>query len=461
MSDTEYQPLKGDPDLLIAKAAHYAHIADAIQRSAVTLRKIHDVDDMRSQATAKLRDSSDDVANDILKAHDRYATTAEALTTYAGKLRHAQEAATTAIAHIAAKEQDAETAHTQATQAQQHADSATDDQKASATTAATQAQQDAKTADSAVGDAQQEWRDALAIKNAAAQDAIKAIVEVVDHHNNGLKNPGFWEKLGKTVLDVVKKICEVAGFLSIFLSWVPILGAVLVGLAILGAVITLVESIVSAVNGGSWTDVLFAAVGVVLTAFGGKFASYLGKLVKFQAASKVMTKGDDFLNSKGFKAVFGESKAALRGGKLKPLFKDGPGFKTMMKDIRNPFDLKLGKGRTLWGKFTDGASTEWSKVLKNPLGLKSVELGGPVLKLAPMTPAKVGMVVMDARSVLSKVQTLVNTPQDIFSDDPHKISITPDKLLQQGAGAAESAIRTDIDQARVEGNVRREEARTP
>ena len=110
----------------------------------------------------------------------------------------------------------------------------------------------------------------------------------------------------------------------------------------LGALITLGESIVTFADGGSFTDVVFAAIGVVLAAFGGKLIGYLAKLTKFSAASKVMTRGESFLNSKAFKKVFGESKAALKSGELKTLFHEGPGFKTMMKEIANPFDLELG-----------------------------------------------------------------------------------------------------------------------
>jgi hypothetical protein len=445
MSDTEYLPLKGDPELLLAKAQHYSSIADAITRSVTTLKKIHQVDEMKSKATEALKDKSGDVADDIDKARDRYKNTASALMTYAHKLRVAKDAADVAISHIHQKQTEASQANHAANTATDGVATAADADKTTAQTAAQKAEDAATAAQGELRAAHQEWHDALEIKNDAAEVAVKAIIEVVEgKKNHGLKD-GWWDNWGSKVLDVIKVICEIAGFLSIFLAWVPILGAVLVGLAILGALITLVESIVKFANGeGSFTDVIFAAVGVVLAAFGGKIAAYLGKLVKFQAATKVMTKGEDFLNSKGFKVVFGESKAALRSGKLKSLFSDGPGFKTMMNDIKNPFDLKLGKGSNLFGQFTDGAATSFAKFMKNPLSLASVENGAKVLAEAPLSGAKVAMYAMDGRKILSTGEKIWNSGDDLFGGGDHHITLKPESVVQIGINSQEKAIRSTL-----------------
>ncbi|MBK4348408.1 putative T7SS-secreted protein [Lacisediminihabitans changchengi] len=445
MSDTEYLPLKGDPELLLAKANHYASIADAITRSVTTLKKIHQVDDMKSKATEALKDKSGDVADDIDKARDRYKNTASALITYAHKLRTAKDAADTAITHINQKQTEASQAHHAATNAEDGVATASDTEKSDAQKAADKAADAATTAQADLRAAQQEWHAALQIKNDAADVAVAAIVEVVEgKKNNGLED-GWWDDWGSKVLDVIKVICDIAGFLSIFLAWVPILGAVLVALAILGAVIALVEAIVKFANGeGSLTDVIFAAVGVVLAAFGGKIAAYLGKLVKFQAATKVMTKGSDFLNRKGFKLIFGESKAALRSGKLKSLFSDGPGFKTMMNDIKNPFDLKLGTTGNLFGKFTDGAATNFAKFIKNPLSLQSIENGAKVLSTAPLSGAKVAMVAMDVRKVASTGEKLYNAGDDLFFGGDDHITLKPESVIQIGVNNQEKAIRSTL-----------------
>jgi len=62
VSDKEFQPLTGDPDVLEAKARHYESIGEAIQRSVKELNKIHDLDGYKSQAVSKLQEMSKDTA---------------------------------------------------------------------------------------------------------------------------------------------------------------------------------------------------------------------------------------------------------------------------------------------------------------------------------------------------------------------------------------------------------------
>jgi len=335
MSDTEYQPLKGDPDVLKAKAEHYANIADAIQRSVTTLHKIHDVDDMKSKATEKLKSSSDDVANDINKAHDRYSKTASALIAYSSVLREAQEDAETAIGHINAKQEAATAANHAAKTAQQAADDAKGADASTAATAATKAQTDATAANTALSDAQGKWHDAVDKKNAAAEIAIKAIVDVVDHHNNGLKNPSWLHKLASKMLSVLKVVCKWAGVLSIFLSWVPILGEVLLVLAAVGAVIDLVESVVKALQGGSWLSVLGALAMVVVTFAGGSAFKALAKNLKSVSMMKTLPKMlDDPAMMSSMRSVL----KLKQGERMTPLFRDAmkttrTSLKTTVKDV--------------------------------------------------------------------------------------------------------------------------------
>lgn len=280
MSDNEYEPLKGDPDLLTTKANHYKSIAEAIARSVTTLHKIHDVDDMKSKATEALKDSSDDVANDIDKAHDRYRVTADALLTYAGTLRTAQDHANHAITLINSRQAAADAANRHLKTAQDAVDDAKGDDVDDAKSKASTAQTTADTAGSDLAAAQKAWRDARDLKDNAAHTAAQAIIDVVDHNNHGLKD-GWWDNWGSALFGILKWVCDLAGILSIFLAWVPILGEVLLVLAAIGAVIDLVESIVAAVNGdGSWWDVALAAGGAVLTIFGGKIFEVAAKNLK-------------------------------------------------------------------------------------------------------------------------------------------------------------------------------------
>lgn len=284
MGDTPYQPLTGDPDVLKSKATHYLAIADAIQRSVVTLNKIHDdTDGQVSQAVDSMRGMTHDVASDINKAHDRYQKTSEALLTYAAALRAAQDDATTAITHIEAKQSAADAAHSKATTAQQAADDAKGDAAKSANKAASNAKDAATSADQELAAAHQEWHDAVDKKNTAAQAAIKKIVDVVDHHNNGLKNPSWWDKF----VSIVEKIGDIAGVLAIFLSWVPVLGEVLIVIAAVASIVKLIDSVVKFANGeGTFLDVLGSAVGCVLTLFGGRIFTFLGKAARIRSLTR-------------------------------------------------------------------------------------------------------------------------------------------------------------------------------
>jgi hypothetical protein len=345
MSDTPYQPLKGDPDTLATKAAHYMQIADAIQRSVTTLDKINDMQGMSSDAVKALQSSAKSTADDINKAHDRYSHTSTALTTYSTKLRAAQEKANQAIGQINAKQQAANTAKQAVTKAQTTADGATGDDKTTANKTLSTAQDTAKTANAALTSAQGDWHDAVTDKNNAAQDAIRAIVDVVDHHNNGLQNPSWWDKL----VDVISKIADICGVLAIFLSWVPVLGEILAIIAIVGSIIQLVDSIVKFANGtGTIWGVLGAAVGVVLSVFGGRIFTFLGKAARIQSLARMPKLVGGVRNEAN-----AMRKAAIGNRLMKAATKDL--FKTPSKA-----DMSL---TSIMGKFTGSGSSErdaWS-----------------------------------------------------------------------------------------------------
>lgn len=288
-NDTPYQPLKGDPGLISKKAAHYASIADAIARSVRALDKVSDEDTMKSKAVAQIREAARTVKDDIDKAQNRYRVTADALTEYSGHLRTAQDDAATAISDIEDKQSAATAAHTASNKADNAVDDATDGDKSTAQTAADKASDAATAADTALRGAHSKWESARDAKNSAAETARGKIDDVVNgKHNNGLKD-GWWDNWGSTLFAILKTVCDIAGILAIFLAWVPGLGQILLVLAAIGALITLVESIVNLATGkGTWGDVIMAAVGAVLTIFGGKIFALAGKTLK---ASLVVKSG--------------------------------------------------------------------------------------------------------------------------------------------------------------------------
>jgi membrane protein YqaA with SNARE-associated domain len=313
MADTEYAPLKGDPDLLATKAAHYQTVAAQIARSVQTLTKIQG-EKMTSKAIDKLRESSGDVADDITKAYDRYDTTAKALAAYAVELRGAQDDAKTAIAQIEEKQAAADAANRSASTAQDAADNATDDQKTDAQKTAQQAQTAADDANSALTAAHNLWHAAHDRKVAAAKTAASAIDGVVNGKgNHGLKD-SWWDNWGSKVYDIIKQVCKWAGVLSIFFGWIPIIGQILLVLAAIGAVLDLIDAVVAAITGdGSVFDIIMAVVGVALTFVGGAAFARLAKELKAVTAIKAGEKVfggavTDIKAARTFKSISGGEK---------------------------------------------------------------------------------------------------------------------------------------------------------
>jgi len=350
MSDSPYRPLEGNPDELIAKARHYQEIGNAIARSANTLKAIGEEHEMTSKAVDALRDSSKSVGEDIDKARERYQKTAAALLTYGAALRTAQDKANTAISLITTRQGEADAAHRASTKAHDNASTATDADKSTAQTAATKAQTAATEADGALHAAQQQWRDALDEKNNAASTAITAIVDVVDKHNNGLKD-SWWDDWGSALFSILKTICDYAGILAIFLSWVPVLGQILLVLAAVGAVLDLIDSIIKVVNGeGSWGDVFLAAVGAVLTLAGGKLIELAAKGAK----GMVVLKGAEALRAEG-KNVRVEMKV-LQNAK----------WGTKAYTTQREASLAVREGREAFSSFANARSTV-TKAIKESL----------------------------------------------------------------------------------------------
>jgi hypothetical protein len=422
MSDTPYQPLEGDADELASKATHYQEIGNAIARSVNTLKAIGEQHDMKSQAVDALRDTAKSVGEDVDKAKERYQKTASAILAYSSALRSAQQKADTAISHINAKQQEADAAHGKLSKANQAESEAKPDARSDAQKHAKNAQSAATEADQALHAAQQEWHDALDDKNNAAKTAISAIVDVVDKHNNGLKD-SWWDDWGSSLFHIFKTICDWAGILAIFLSWVPILGEVLLVLAAVGAVLDLVEATIKAINGeGSWGDVILAGVGAVLTLGGGKLIALAAKGAK----GAVVLKGAEALRAEGknvrveMKALQNakwgteayttqaEARAAVRGGR-EAFSSFSNARSTMMTAFKDSFtaDAKAFKAdglRTLagekWGELRHGLvlgrdlNQSWNIVRHYPELLRDPQVARSLIGATSLQVGKVGTEVL-------------------------------------------------------------------
>ncbi|AEG45266.1 hypothetical protein [Isoptericola variabilis] len=312
MGDTQWEKLDGRPYTVAAKGRRYQEIAEAIARSTKTLRAIEDEMANTSLALDKTRSLAGEVRESIDKARVRYEQTGEALETYGDSLRAAKyEQADPAAEQLRTLRADL----ADAVAAQQAAQTAVDDLPDDATPAdRTAAERTASSAGTTVSTLagqvaqyERQWQEGKDAKDAAARTAVGKIDEVVSgRKTNGLED-GFWDKVGEVVsgiVDVLKVVCDIAGILAIFLSWVPILGQVLLVLAAVGAILKVVEATIAAIKGdGSWWAVLGATALAALTLFGGRAISALAKYSK----ARTVVQSTARMSPRAAKAAFGSS----------------------------------------------------------------------------------------------------------------------------------------------------------
>lgn len=431
--DSEYNYLSGDAGLVAQKAEQYGEIGRAIARSVTTLNAIVKADEQKSQAISKLRDGAEDVAREIALAQKRYSLTAEALGGYASSLGAAQTSASDAIRAISVAETELASAQRAQTRAADAAEIPGEDQ-AQHKRLANNAEDLVHERAGDVAVAEGLWRAARTAKENAAGTAERSIDDAVNGKVGDKLNDNLWDNM-TFILDAVKVVCQIAGVLAIFLSWVPILGAVLIGLAILGAVITLVDSVVKLTRGqASWGDVAFAAAGVLLAAFGGKLVAHLAKIAKFKSLAQLASPKPGavgFMSSKAFKSISGISKATVKQ-EMKSLTK----WSTILKQtFKSPFASNLGTGTKFTEKLLNGAKVGWHDAVHNPFGFKSLEAGMPGFDQLSNS-AKVMLVVLDSRTGLSKLQTATN---GLISGAD--VSMKPESLLHDAVNYIENSVR--------------------
>ncbi|WP_402462027.1 hypothetical protein [Isoptericola aurantiacus] len=308
MTDTQWRKLDGDAELVRTKGEKYRQIADAIDRATTTLQAIVDDTGTTAQSMDATRRLASDVLEDIAKATVRYRDTGDALVGYAGSLDPAIVDSDTAATRIAEIEDDLGPARWTAFRAQQTVDWQAVD---AAPADVTDANDALRTADDRVAGLEQDlatwqarWTEAKSAKDSAAGTAKDKIDEVVTGSKvNGLED-STWDKIkdvAASVYKVFKIICDVAGILAIFLSWVPGLGQVLLALAAIGSLLAIVEGIVKISREGfSWGALAGIGLGV-LGLFGGKAIGAVAKYAK--ARSVVRTAGR--MSSTAAKAKFG------------------------------------------------------------------------------------------------------------------------------------------------------------
>lgn len=297
--EREHERFQGDPDQVARAAKRYQDIAAAIERSLGTLQEIGTQGSQTSKALDELRSVATEVKDSITNAAERYRVTGDALARYAPRLREAVRAGDAAADAIELRAQELWSRQAGVLEAYRDLQTARS-QHADDRDAIDDALRDARAADRSRGDAQAEleaayndWIAARDAKDRAGLDAAGEIGDFLESKKNTLTD-SFWETAGHFIskgIEILKVVCDVAGILAIFLSWVPVLGPILVGLAALGALLTIIDTSVKFAKGeASGWDLAGAIVGGALTMFGGKLLSLGAKAVRARAVTTMVSK---------------------------------------------------------------------------------------------------------------------------------------------------------------------------
>ena len=267
-------PVPGDPAEIQRIAQQHARMAEELTAQAGNLRRLAGCDGWDADAGRKFAESAGEVAGQLEKTHRRYAAVAEALRGYSPHLEQAQREADQALRE--AKEAQAAAAANQPP-APGSPEATPPAEPDPAADAARRRQQNAfDNANDALRRARQKLGNAVGLRDQQARRAAGHIREAIDH--DGLKD-GFWDKVKakihdmapilKVIADIAGWVATIAGVLSIFLGWVPILGQVLLAITIAATLVSLVCHIALAFSGdGSWLDVGLDAIGLLTFGYG-------------------------------------------------------------------------------------------------------------------------------------------------------------------------------------------------
>ena len=262
-------PVPGDPDAVQRAADRYREVAEHIGVAADSLRRVHSSPGMEANSVDAIRDKAKTVREEVDLAKGRYGAIADALATYAGALRAAQDAADALLAQAVATQHaidNATTERTRATTAWWDLDADTDEHERRT------AWNRLATARTTVNDSEirlQHLRDDLELvvrdRDTAAQRAIDGIGAAVGA--DGLDD-GWWEDWGadlaRSISDIAGVVATVAGIVALVLGWVPILGQVLAGVAVAAGIVALVADIaLSATGEQDWTNVVIGGIGLL------------------------------------------------------------------------------------------------------------------------------------------------------------------------------------------------------
>lgn len=267
-------PTSGDPVAVREAGLEYQRVAAQIEAAAQDLRGIASGFSERSVAIDEVEAKAGRLAGQIERAQGRYATTGAALVGYADGLALAQVVSLKALTAARTAAQAQSTAQDDVYLWSRRADQAADPfLVAQHTGRADAARRVLVGTDQHLEDARAQMREAMNIRDTAAEAAraaIRAVVDGDDLHDTIWQNlGGGTQEVGLWVWDHVDEAATLIGVLALVLCWVPGLNVALAGLATIAAALVFVRDGVNLATGnGSWGEFGLSALGVVTFGIG-------------------------------------------------------------------------------------------------------------------------------------------------------------------------------------------------
>ncbi|MEN3358917.1 MAG: hypothetical protein V7637_2899 [Mycobacteriales bacterium] len=391
--EEDKNPIVGDPARVSALAQQLNGTADTLKTQADRLRAVSTEQFWKGAAATEFMHIKDKLPPLLDKVVKRYGAVGEALAKYAPDLQQSQASAQRALqAYRDAKGQQ-QTAQASATQYNQLRQQAVLQNRPLQWTG-TDPNNQLGNANQAVGDAIRMMTDAIDSRDAAASTCGGQIRDAID---DDLKNDdSFWgklKKIGKGIVDalekiapILRKVAAVLGVAAALLCWVPVLGEVLAGAALVVSAASLAVDLTLKASGRdvSWGDIAMDAVGVIPfgkaarlakvarpAAEGAGVAAKAKSLVQF-GKSIVSNIGPAYrdIASAGREVLAGRATVSTVGQGAVDEFRALGGVKGVAKDI-GPISFAL-TGNKIRGLFSgDGGASASATAPTNPAAFTS------------------------------------------------------------------------------------------
>lgn len=389
--EQDRNPIVGDPARVSALAQQLNSTADILKAQAERLRAVSTEQFWKGDAATQFMHIKDKLPPLLDKVVKRYGSVGEALARYSPDLQQAQESAQRALVayrDAKAQQQTAQTTATQYTQLQQQAQ--LQNRPLQWTSADPRAQLSG--ANQAVGNAIRAMADAIEHRDTAASSCGGRIRDAI---NDDLKNDdSFWgklKKIGKGIVDalekiapVLRKVAAVLGVAAALLCWVPVLGEVLAGAALVVSAASLAVDLTLKASGRnvSWGDIAMDAIGVIP----------FGKAARLAKAARPAAEGTGLaVKAKGL-VQFGKSILTNVGPAYKEIAAAGgevlAGRATVSTIGRGAADEFQALGG-LKGVSKDIGPVSFALTANKIRGLFSGDGGAPASASAPTNPAAV------------------------------------------------------------------------